>query len=108
MNFMPPHDQAREREAIKRAVLASFPAEWCEAIRWVNVSDSQCCIELWAPISVEAARKIAETLAQAFEGCDVVINGLSLWEGDDLWKYPGMPWTTTQETIDWVAKLIGG
>ena len=41
-------------------VIAAFPVEWRAAIRWANVSDSQCCIELWAPISEEAALAIGK------------------------------------------------
>jgi hypothetical protein len=102
-----PHDKARDQET-EEAVLASFPATWRAVIRSVGCGATECRIELRAPCTVEAARGITEALAQAFEGCDVVINGLSLrWEGEDLWRYPGYPWTTSQERIDYVAKLIG-
>ena len=105
---MPPHDQARERETIKRAVLASFPAAWRSVIRSVGCGATECRVELKAPCDLEAARGIVEGLSQAFEGGDILVNGLNpRWEGEALWKYPGCPWTTSQEMIDRVAKLTG-
>ena len=108
MNFMPPHDPARDSETIQAAGLASFPTDWRRVIRSVSCDATGCWVELKAPCTPEAARGIVEALAQAFEGGDVLVNGVSLrWEGEALWKYPGYPWTTTQEMIDRVVKLLG-
>jgi hypothetical protein len=99
-----PTDNPYEYQALVD-VIAALPATWRSVIHSVGRGATECRVELKAPCTLEAARGIGEALAQAFEGCDVVINGLSLCDVTD--RAFGYPWTTTQEMIDHVAKLIG-
>lgn len=91
MNFHAPHDQAREREAIREAVLASFPADWRRAIVMVGGGDDRACfIELTPPITEAVAMSIGTAFKEAFPSAEIIMNGLLLSE------CPGAshtPWT---------------
>ena len=109
VTLISPHDEARdpvrERDKLCSAVIAALPADWRSVIRSVGCDRTECCIELTAPCSLEAAQGIGLALQQALK-VDVSINGLCLCDVDA--RAFGYPWTTTAETIAYWAKVIGG
>jgi hypothetical protein len=96
MNFMPPHDQARERRnAMRSAFVASLPPEWRERIfvitDGVNDAGAVCTnIELkGSPISVDMALVIEKAAKEAF-GREVIFN--TWWSLSDPRDDFGGPW----------------
>jgi hypothetical protein len=54
-------------------VIAALPAAWRPAIVSVRCGAAQCCVELRAPCTSEAALGIGRALTQALEGREIVI-----------------------------------
>jgi hypothetical protein len=96
MNFMPPQAERERRDAIRDALIASFPPRWQKAISMAGASgDSACFIELRPPVAPEAVVEMARAFAQAFPGRDIIINGacVDLEDIEEIARVPGTPWT---------------